>query len=276
MGMGESVTDLPPKLAAEVISGLVQSLYYGSPFFDGITAGMVLNRIGDRGRAALTEALHSSSWSLRFGADFAYGYVFRRIHNSRGMLLHHYIKPLPKAVVPILVEELTHPVWKIQDDSARALLRLELRHCRICEHNDEVRKALEALPPFGIISQTIRDGDDVDAIRTYRNPGFLNSLNTDGITFNFNRSIRGSWKITISPFTETQDAAERKAKRVYGEPLGWNVEKDSHSITITPPEGKELVKDQRYIIQLRDVRDILGNQIDAEIEFSTVVMLRAP
>ena len=261
LGMGESVTELPPKLATEVISGLVQSLYYGSPFFDGITAGLVLNGIGDRGRAALTEALHSSSWSLRFGAAVAYGYVFLRIHNSRGMLLHHYIKPLPKAVVPILAEGLTHPDWKTQDDAARVLIMLDLRHCHICEHTDEARKALEALPPFGIVSQTIKDGHWV------MDSDSLDSFNTDGITFKFNRSIGGSWKITISPFTETHDVAERTTKRVYCEPLGWNVEKSSHSVTITPPEGKELARGQNYTIQLRDFKDVLGNQVDAEIEF---------
>ena len=94
-GMGESVEELPP----EVILGLVQSLYYGSPFFCGfyIDVVTILHRMGDRGRAALTEALHSSSWSLRFGAAVAYGNAYRNMHIRRGMLQHHYIKPLPSS-----------------------------------------------------------------------------------------------------------------------------------------------------------------------------------
>ena len=264
-GMGESVVELPPELAADVISGLVKSLYYGSPFFCGMYNDVVtiLHRMGDRGRAAVTEALHSSSWSLRFGAAVAYGNAFRNIHIRRGMLQHHYIKPLPKAVVSILAEGLIHPDWKTREDAIFVLKKLRLRHCYICDHTDEVHKALDALPPFGIVSQTIRDGDYIyviaELVEDYSFEDFLDSLNTDGITFKFNRSIRGSGKITIQP--------------VDGEPLGWNVESSSHSITITPPEGKELVRGQRYTIQLRDVKDILGNQVDAEIEFSTEVPL---
>ena len=141
--------------------------------------------------------------------------------------------------------------------------KLRFRYCHICEHTDEVNKALEALPLFGIVSQTISDRDYiykiVEYVEDYSFEDFLDSLNTDGITFKFNRSIRGGWKIAI--------------KNVDGEPLGWNVETSSHSVTIKPPEGKELVRNQRYTIQLRDFRDAAGHQVDADIEFSTEVPL---
>ena len=238
------------ELSSEVISGLVQSLYYGSPFFGHSSACTVLLRGGGgrnpEGQVALIEALHSSEWSLRFGAAIAYGHMLRQRRGINEV-------PFPEAkktMISTLVEGLAHPDWKTREDVISILMGLSRRQ----EHDfDEAKKALEGLPPFGIISQNIKDRHrvmDSDA---------LESLNTDGITFKFNRSIRGSEKITIQP--------------VDGEPLGWNVEKGSHSVTITPPEGKELVKGQNYTIQLRDVQDILGNQVDAEIEFSTKVPL---
>ncbi|MDE0184136.1 MAG: HEAT repeat domain-containing protein [Candidatus Poribacteria bacterium] len=267
--------ELPPELATEVISGLVQALYYGSPFFDGYTASRTFIWFEDRGLAALTEALHSSSWPLRFGAAVVYGKAFATIHARRGMLQHHYIKPLPKAVVPILAEGLTHPDWRTQEDAASVLDDLDLRHCHICEHTEEAKKALEALPPFGIISQSIRDRDDaVDIIGRHKDSKCLDSLNADGITFKFNRSIRGWEKFTIRPFTEAHDS-ENRWKRVYGEPLDWNVEESSHSVNITPSKGEELVKGQRYEIQLSNFRDILGNRVDAIIEFSTIVSFKS-
>ena len=278
---------LPP----EAISGLVQLLHYGSPFYGHWPVITVLLSGRDpQAQAALIEALHSSEWSLRFGTAIAYsaGDGRRQLRlefpNKRNKekppspglksIRPPYTGPPPppgttKAVVSTLVEALTHPDWKTRELVMDYLDGFD-------DDFDEARQALEALPPFGIISQTIKDGDDVDTIHTYWDPDFLDSLNTDGITFKFNRSIRGSGKITISPFTKTPDVAERKTKRAYGEPLGWNVERGSHSITITPPEGKELVmgRGQHYTIQLRDVKDILGNQVDAEIEFSTEVPLR--
>lgn len=260
-GLGKpevSVTKLPPELTAQVMSGLVQLLYYGSPFFGGFDVGAVLHSMEDEGLPTVTEALHSSSWSLRFGAAIAYGDVGGSLYNKRVILGHHNVKPLPKAVIPILAEGLTHPDWKTQDDAARVLSKLHYYF-----RYDEARKALEALPPFAIVSQTIRDGDYiysiVENVEDYSFEDFLNSLNTDGIAFKFNRSILGSGKITI--------------QAVDGEPLDWNVEKSSHSVTIKPTEGKELVEGKNYTIQLRDVKDILGNQVDAEIEFSTEVPL---
>ena len=137
-----------------------------------------------------------------------------------------------QAIVSTLMGGLTHPDWKTREDAIFSLRRF-------ADDFDEARKALEALPLFGIVSQTIKDGDDIYSIvrfvEDHSFKEFLNALNTDGITFKFNRSIRGSGKITIQP--------------VDGEPLGWNVEKSSHSITITPPEGKELVRGQNYTIQ---------------------------
>ena len=237
-------------LTPEEITGFIRLFYYGSPIFSPDTSHILLPRMGHHGRSALIEALDSSNWALSFGTAIAYGNAFTKIHARRGMLLHHYIKPLPKAVVPILAEGLTHPDWRTQEYAASVLTDLDLRHCHICEHTDEARQALEALPPFGIISQTIKDR------QRFRDPDALDSLNTDGITFKFNRSIYYDGEITIS----SDD----------GEPLGWNVEWSSHSVTITPPEGKELVKGRNYAIQLRDVRDVLRNQVDAEIEFSTI------
>ena len=281
------------KLPQEVIPGIVQMLHYGSPFYDLYAAGYLVRNNSERdpqAQAALIEALHSSEWSLRFGTALAYciGDGRRQLDlefpNKRNekkppspglkKIRPPYTGEAPplgttKAVISTLVEGLTHPDWKTRERVMDYLDGFD-------DDFDEARKALESLPPFGIIFQTIRDGDDVDTFHTYQDPGFLDSLNTEGITFKFNRSIRGSGKITITPFTETHDVAERKTKRVYGEPRGWNVERGSHSITITPPEGKELVmgRGQHYTIQLRDVRDILGNQVDAEIEFSTAVPLR--
>ena len=156
---------------------------------------------------------------------------------------------ITKKVVSTLVEALTHPDWETRENVMRYLQFYT-------DDFDEAKEALGALPPFGIISQTIRNGEDVsDSV-------VLDSLNTDGITFKFNRSIwnRSSYdrpKITIQP--------------VDGEPLGWTVEQSRLSITITPPEGKELVREQRYMIQLRDVKDVLWNHVGADIEFSTKV-----
>lgn len=256
--------ELPP----ELVSGLVQLLYYESPLYSYTLASdlLLLGREGKgnpQGKAALIEALHSSEWSLRFGASIAYGYTLRlpptqHLFQTGPRLPGDKVRistpeKLPpettQAVISTLVEGLTHPDWKTQE---HAILALRSLHYVA----DEAAKALKGLPPFSIISQTISDGDEVrgDA---------LNSLNTDGITFTFNRSLPGAggW-ITIKP--------------VDGEPLKWINERSSHSITITPPEGKELVmgRGQHYTIQLRDVRDILGNQVDADIEFSTEVPLR--
>ena len=283
-------SELPP----EAISGLVQLLHYGSPYYGHWPVITVLLSGRDpQAQAALIEALHSSEWPLRFGTAIAYSagdgrrqlrLEFPNKRNKEKLpspglksIRPPYTGPPPppgttKAVVSTLVEGLTHPDWKTRELVMDYLDGFD-------DDFDEARQALAALPPFGIISQTIRDGDDVDTIHTHWDPGFLDSLNTEGITFKFNRSIYRSGKITISPFIETHDVVERTTKRVYGEPLGWNVEEGSHSITITPPEGKELVMSkgqhyQYYTIQLRDVQDILGNQVDAEIEFSTAVPLR--
>ena len=269
-------SELPP----EIVSGLVQLLYYGSPFYD-TSAGNVLlsvgSRVGPEGAAALIEALHSSEWPLRFGAAYAYSSASGHRHldaefrnkrkkkeppsfGAKEVVMPLIGEPAPpgtaKAVVATLVEALTHPDWKTRE--------LVMRYLNVhADDFDEARKALDALPPFGIVSQTIGDEDYiysiVEYVEDYSFEDFLNALNTDGITFKFNRSIHGNWKITIQP--------------VDGEPLGWNVEKSSHTLTIKPPEGKELVKGQRYMIQLRDVKDILDNQVEADIEFSTEVPL---
>ena len=280
-----------PELPPEVISGLVQLLYYGSPFYDPSASEVLLSGgrggegVNPQGAAALIEALHSGEWSLRFGTALAYSFGIGRRHlnmefrNKRNKekppstgvkkVLKEVLMPLTgeppspgtaKAVVATLVEGLTHPDWK-----TRELVMGYLKG--YADDFDEARKALDALPPFGITFQTIGDEDYiyyiVEYVEDYSFEDFLNALNTDGITFKFNRSIHGNWKITIQP--------------VDGEPLGWNVEKSSHTLTIKPPEGKELVKGQRYMIQLRNVKDILHNQVDADIEFSTEVPLhRAP
>ena len=255
-------SELPP----EIISGLVQLLYYGSPFYDPGASSVLLSvgsRVRPEGAAALIEALHSSEWSLRFGAAFAYSFGSGHRHldaefrNKEGMPPSGVPAPpgITKKVVSTLVEGLTHPDWGTRELVVMRYLQF------YTDDFDEARKALEALPPFGIISQTIRNGEDVsDSV-------VLDSLNTDGITFKFNRAIwnREAWtrpknrpKITIQP--------------VDGEPLGWTVELSSHStITITPPEGKELVRGQRYTIQLRDVKDVLWNHVGADIEFTTAV-----
>ena len=235
------------ELAPEVISGLVQALYYGSPFFGHSDACTVLLRGGGgrnpQGQAALIKALHSSEWSLRFGAAVAYAYMLRP---SRGTYKEVPLPEAKKAIVPTLAEGLTHPDWKTREEAIVALRGID-------DDFDEAGKALEGLPPFGIIFQTIVDEQWV------MDSDSLDSLNTDGITFKFNRSIYREGEITIKP--------------VDGEPLGWNSEKSSHSVTITPPEGKELVKGQNYTIQLRDFHDAAGYQVDAEIEFSTEVPL---
>ena len=256
-------SELPP----EIISGLVQLLYYGSPFYDSSASSVLLSvgsRVRPEGAAALIEALHSSEWSLRFGAAFAYSFGSGHRHldaefrNKEGMPPSGVPAPpgITKTVVSTLVEGLTHPDWKTRENVMRYLQFYT-------DDFDEARQVLEALPPFGIVSQTIKDGDDVyDIVRYVEDYSFediLNSLNADGITFKFNRPIYNRGKIAIQP--------------VDGEPLGWNRQESSHSVTITPPEGKELVRGQRYTIQLRDVKDILGNQVDAEIEFSTEVPL---
>ena len=270
-------SELPP----EVISGLVQLLYYGSPFYHPGASEVLVKDEGvwnPQAAAALIEALHSSEWSLRFGTALAYSFgdgrrqlrlEFPNKRNQRNkkkppspelksIRLPYTGEPPPpgttKAVVSTLIEGLTHPDWKAQN--------LVIFYLEGYAHDfDEAKNALEALPPFGIIFQTIRDGD------TVRDSDVLDSLNTDGITFKFNRSLSGYLlgEITIRPVTEG----------IYGEPLGWNVERGSHSITITPPEGKELVKEQDYTIQLREFEDALGyHELGAEIDFSTEVPLR--
>ena len=238
------------ELVPEVISGLVQALYYGSPFFGHSDACHVLlwggGKRNPHGQTALIEALHSNEWSLRYGAASAYGFMIRP--NRYGKLREKPRPEVKKAMFSALAEGLTHPGWKTREHTIIILKGLRSAF-------DEARQALEALPAFGIISQTIKDGQPVVEM----DPDALNSLNTDGITFKFTRPIHGNWTITIQP--------------VDAEPLGWHVEKSSHSITITPKKGQELVKNHRYRIQLRDVKDILGNQVDAEIEFSTEVPL---
>ena len=225
------------ELTPEAITGFIRLFYYGSPIFSPDASHILLPRMGHHGRSALIEALHSSNWVLSFGTAIAYGYGFESTYNRWELK----VGPLPPEVVPRLAEGLTHPDWKTREEAAKVLSLL--RSCRI----DDAGKALEALPPFGITSQTIKDGHRV------MDPDALDSLNTDGIAFKFNRSIYSGGKITIQP--------------VDGEPLGWNREQSSHSVTITPPKGKELVKGQRYTIQLRDFRDAAGHQVDADIEF---------
>ena len=227
------------ELTPEEISGFIRLFYYGSPIFSPDASHILLPRMGHHGRSALIEALHSSNWALSFGTAIAYGYGFAYTYNRPELKVGH----LPPAVVPRLAEGLSHPDWRAREGAAKVLKRLE--SCRI----GEAGKALEALPPFGIISQTIKDR------QRFRDPDALDSLNADGMTFKFNRSIHYDGEITISSHD--------------GEQLGWNVERSSHSVTITPPEGKELVEGQRYTIQLRDFIDVAGNQVDAEIEFST-------
>ena len=268
----ESNLELPP----EVISGLVQMLYYESPFFGGTSVGEdLLAWTGNQGRAALAEALHSSEWSLRFGAALAYGgmlgYTKRTTNNpDEGALPKAVISP--KEVISIVAEGLTHPDWKTQEKAADVLAGLARTDpTRLLGETagafDEAGKALEGLPPFGIIFQTIHDGDYISGPDSYIPTISLKSLNTDGITFKFNRSIDRVGEITIRPVTEIHDEEERTHKTVYGEPLGWNREKSSHSVTITPKKGQELVKGQTYMIELRDFEDVVGDQVDADIEF---------
>ena len=221
--------------APEAIPGLVRLLYYGSLVFSPDTAHLLLMRMGDRGRVALTEALHNSQWSLRFGAAIAYGYAWTYKYNK----LSSDVGPLPEAVVPMLAEGLTHPDEETREEAALILMRLS--DCRI----DDARKALEAFPPFALVSGTIKDGDTVVD---------LDSLNTGGITFKFNHLIQGG-RITIKP--------------VGGEPLGWKSQRRRHSVTITPQTGKELVRGKVYMIQLRDFKDVVWNRVDTDITFTT-------
>ncbi|MDE0183999.1 MAG: hypothetical protein OXP71_00930 [Candidatus Poribacteria bacterium] len=237
-------------LAPEVVSGLALSLYYGSPFFSGSNAVEVRSKMSSTAQIAhaLTlqnnDVLHSSEWPLRFGAAVAYGYAIGR----RGVFIEDVPHPSEtiKAIISTLAEGLTHPDWKTQEDAIRVLNSLS--------YDDRARQALEALPPFGIVFQTIRHGQTV--VDSY----VLDSLNTDGITFKFNRSIHRMGTITIHPVDGVP--------KVIGEPLAWNIEKSTHSVTITPPEGKELVNKQEYTIQLRDFRDVLGyHELGANIDF---------
>ena len=245
-----SGSELPP----EYISGLVQLLYYGSPFayappkFGFSSTGMYLFMwTGNQGRAALIEALHSNEWPLRFGAAITYGAMLGYIKNKPD------VTPLPKEaisvkeVVSIVAEGLTHPDWKTQEEAAKVLRIINESDPARFGETDEAGKVLEGLPPFGIIFQTVRDRDYIEDSDT------LDSLNTDGITFKFNRSIDRVGEITIKP--------------VDGRILFWNKEKRSHSVTMTPRKGKELVKGQTYMIQLRDFEDVVRDQVDADIEF---------
>ena len=245
-------------LAPEVVSGLVHSLCYGSPFFSESNPG---EDWGDmRYMAWIAHALHlhsdvlySSSWQIRFGASIAYGYGICR----RAV----FMKELPhpsrtiKAIISTLAEGLTHPDWKTQEDAIKVLSCLRINYYHLFD--DKARHAFEALPPFGIISQTIRNGEIVsDSV-------VLDSLNTDGITFKFNRSVDSSGTITIRPLIIEMEYVDD------GEPLGWNVEKNSHSITITPPEGKELVNQQEYMIQLRGFDDVVRDyRFGADMKFT--------
>ena len=222
----------------EAIPALVRLLYYGSPFLDLGAGCILLKSMGDQGRVALTEALHNSQWSLRFGAAVAYGYAFELTYDR----LDFDGGPLPEAVVPMLAEGLTHPDEDARELAARILR--DLRSCRIDEA-DDARKALEAFPPFALVSGTIKDGDTVVD---------LDSLNTGGITFKFNHLIQGG-RITIKP--------------VGGKPLGWKSQWRRHSVTITPQTGKELVRGKVYMIQLRDFKDVVWNRVDTDITFTT-------
>ena len=209
-----------------------------------------------------SDVLHSSSWQIRFGAAIAYGYGLCR----REVFLEQLPHPSKtvKAIISTLVEGLTHPDWQTQEDAIKVLSCLRINYYHLFD--DRARQAFEALPPFGIVSQTIRNGEDVsDSV-------VLDLLNTDGITFKFNRSIDSSGKITIRPLIIEMEYVDD------GEPLGWNVEKSSHSITITPPEGKELVNRQEYMIQLRGFDDVVrGYCFGADIKFTIdVPVMRAP
>ena len=243
---------------------LVHSLCYGSPFFPDFTERR--GDLGDMARAArITHALYShsdvlqsTSWQIRFGAAIAYGYGICR----RKVFLEQLPHPSKtvKAIISTLAEGLTHPDWQTREDAIKVLSCLNFNYYR--HFDDRARQAFEALPPFGIVSQTIRNGEVVsDSV-------VLDSLNTDGITFKFNRSIDSSGTITIRPLMIEMEYVDD------AEPLGWNVEKNSHSITITPPEGKELVNPQKYMIQLRDFNDVVrGYRFGADIEFTIYVPL---
>ncbi|MDE0184084.1 MAG: HEAT repeat domain-containing protein [Candidatus Poribacteria bacterium] len=213
-------------LAPEVVSGLTLSLYYGSPFFSRSDALKIRRKITGAARIthALTlqnnDVLHSSEWPLRFGSAIAYGYAI----GSRAVFIEDVPHPSKtiKAITSTLIEGLTHPDWQTQEDAIDVLDCLRYYYYHLFD--DRAKQALEALPPFGIIFQTIRDKDDV--------PHLLDSLNTDGITFKFNRSIHRMGTITIKQVSVRGRPVEP------GLELGWNIEKSSHSVTITPPKGK--------------------------------------
>ena len=227
---------IQPEMEGSLIQALIELLDYDAPYFNLRARKILVWGMGTPGKSALTEALNHKRWAVRFGAALGYGHVW-----ASSLLSHNPAPPdpFPQEIVPILAEGITKTDENTRDDAAIALHRIGSRVPGAAE-------ALKAYPPFTLTKATVKDGvQDV-------NP---KPLNRDGITFEFSNSLRGGRLITIKPFL--------------GEPLGWETQWKRHSVTITPPKGKELVGGKAYLIQIEELRDVAWNRFDVEIIFFT-------
>ena len=241
-----------------VENALMEFLDYEDPPFSP-EAGLVLFSMmpDQRVRLSLLPALRSPDWGVRFGVARAYASAWREAYRPRS---GYCVGPLPTEVVPNLIEGLNKGIEEedmlLRETAVWALQRLEVAELyakQMLANAQKAKKAIEAFPPMRLLRSTVKDGDTaVD----------MTSLNREGIRFEFNNSVY-SGDILI--------------KKLNGEPLDWEEQwntvvrsgQKSDWITITPTPGNELVGGTVYLIELQDIKDFLGNLLNAEIRFTT-------
>ena len=241
-----------------VTDALMEFLDYEDPRFSP-EAGFVLftMRPEERVRLSLFLALSSPKWGVRFGTAITYAHAW---HSAYLPTRTYCVGPLPTEVVPNLIEGLNKGIEEedmmLRETAVRALQmgnRAEHYAKQILTNAQKKKKAIEAFPPPTLLTSSIKDGDKaVD----------ITPLNREGIRFEFSNSI---------------DEAEIRIKKINGEPLNWQLRRNSvpqgrrtnsYWIAIVATPGNELISGSIYRVEL-DVTDFLDRPFRDQIQFST-------
>ena len=110
----------------------------------------------------------------------------------------------------------------------------------------------------------------IGMIGYHSTPILITNSNVRGRGKTLNAEFLNANGITIS-FTKPVIAEKGciEIKPVGGDPLGWIAKWESSSVTLTPLKGQGLVNGTEYVVEIKNVEDAIGQELNTQITFTT-------